>query len=48
MKDEVTKEFLAAMKEIEKILLLIDFHPYTFEEKGFAYFITYKKGKTIV
>ncbi len=48
IKDYLTEEFLTAIEEVEKILFLMDFHAYSFEEKGPAYFIKYKRGETIV
>ena len=48
IKDKLTEEFLAGIKEIENILFLLHFYPYSFEEKGTAYFIKYKKGNSIV
>ena len=48
IKDKLTEEFLAGIKEIEKILLLLQFYPHSFEKKGYAYFIKYKKGESIV
>lgn len=48
IKDKLTVEFLAGIKEIESILFLLNFYPYSFEEKGLAYFIKYKRGNSIV
>lgn len=46
--DTLTKEFLAGIEEIEKELALLHFQPYSFEEKGFAYFIKYRREETFV
>lgn len=48
IKDKLTEEFLAGIKEIEDVLSLLQFFPYSFEEKGPAYFIKYKRRNTIV
>ena len=48
MKDKLSEEFLHAVQEVESIFLLLQFKPYSFEEKGFAYYIEYKRGETIV
>jgi hypothetical protein len=48
VKDKLTEEFLVGIKEIESILFLLNFYPYSFEEKGPAYFIKYKRGGSIV
>jgi hypothetical protein len=46
--DKLTEDFLIGIKEVESILLLLHFYPDSFNEKGSAYFIRYKKNKTIV
>ncbi len=48
MKNKLTEEFLHAIKEVEDILLLLQFNPHSFEKKGFAYYIEYKRGETVV
>lgn len=48
IKGKLTEEFLAGIKEIESILYSMHFHPHSFEEKGAAYFIKYKRGQSIV
>jgi hypothetical protein len=45
---KLTEDFLAGLKEIESTLSLLNFYPYSFEEKGPAYFIKYKRGNSIV
>lgn len=48
IKDKLTEEFLAGIKEIESVLFLLQFSLHSFEEKGPAYFIKYKKGCSII
>ena len=48
MTDKFNEEFLQALKEVEKSLLALLFKPYSFEEKGFAYFVQYKRENSIV
>jgi len=48
IKDKLTEEFLEGIKEIENILFLLHFYLYSFEEKGPAYFIKYKRGNSVV
>lgn len=48
MTDKLTEEFLQALKEVEKLLLMLLFKPYSFDKKGFAYFVQYKRGNSIV
>ncbi|MDX2188246.1 MAG: hypothetical protein SFY32_00155 [Bacteroidota bacterium] len=42
IKDKLTEDFLISLKEIEPLLLDMNFKPYSFYEKGPAYFIEYK------
>ncbi len=42
MKDKITNEFLISIKEIEPLLLKLEFHPHSYFEKGLAYYIEYK------
>jgi hypothetical protein len=48
IKNKLTEDFLAGIKEIENILFLLNFSAYSFEEKGPAYFIKYKRENSIV
>lgn len=48
MKNKLTKEFLIAVNEIEPVLESLHFHQYSFEEKGFGYFVKYKRNNTYV
>ncbi|MGZ3750091.1 MAG: hypothetical protein ACXVB0_25170 [Mucilaginibacter sp.] len=48
MKDNLTKEFLAGIKEVENILIRLHFYVYSFNENGAAYYIKYKKDDIIV
>ena len=48
IKDKLTVEFLAGIKEIESVLFLLNFYPYSFEEKGLAYFVKFIRGNSIV
>lgn len=48
MKGNLTEEFLNSIDEVERILLSMLFIRHSFNEKGFAYFIEYKKASTIV
>jgi len=46
--NKLTEEFLNGLIEIELILSLMLFKKKSFQEKGFAYFVEYKKNETIV
>ena len=46
IKDKITEEFLLALKEMEPLLLTLKFVPYSYLEKGPAYYIQYKKEST--
>lgn len=49
MKDKLTNDFLQGLKEVEPILLTMLFKRHSFLEKGFAYFVEYRKeNNTIV
>jgi len=48
MKDELTKEFLSGINEVQPILLLMNFSQYSFVQKGSSYFISFKKEGTFV
>jgi hypothetical protein len=46
MKDKLTEDFLQSLKESEPILFALQFKPYSFFEKGPAYYIKYKREIT--
>jgi hypothetical protein len=48
IKDKLTDSFVKALKEIEDSLSLLLFKPCSFEKKGYAYFVQYKKGDSIL
>ena len=48
IKDKLTEDFLEGIQEIEKNFLDFMFLPFSFEKKGFAYYIQHKRGKTTV
>lgn len=43
IKDKLTEEFLLSLKEVEPLLLAMKLKPYSYFEKGPAYYIQYKK-----
>lgn len=43
MRDKLATEFLKALIEIETVLLTLLFKRHSFFEKGFAYFVEYRK-----
>jgi hypothetical protein len=48
IKDKLTEDFLVGIKEVQNILATMHFYPHSFEEKGAAYFIKYKRGSSII
>ena len=48
IKDKLTEEFLQALKEVEGVLSKMLFMKHSFFEKGFAYYIQFKRDRTIV
>jgi hypothetical protein len=48
VKDKLTQDFLKALEEVERVLSLISFVKHSFQEKGLAYFVEFKKHNTIV
>jgi hypothetical protein len=45
LKDKLTEEFLLSLKEVEPLLLTLQFKPYSYLEKG-GHYIKYKKENT--
>lgn len=48
VKDKLTEEFLQALKEVEGIFSIMSFIKHSFVERGFAYFVQFKKSNTII
>ncbi len=48
IKNNLTESFLQSVKEIQFILLEIGFIEYSFIEKGYAYYVQFKRDNTIV
>jgi hypothetical protein len=46
--NNLTEPFLDAIIEVEALLSIMLFRKKSFQEKGFAYFIEYKRNETIV
>ena len=46
LRNKLTEEFLLSLKEVEPFLLTLQFKPYSYLEKGLAYYIEYKKEST--
>lgn len=46
--DKLTEAFLNGLVEIELILSLLQFKRKSFQKKGFAYFVEYKRNQTMV
>ena len=48
LKDNLTEDFLRALKEIEAILLMMKFKRHSFFENGPAYFVEYRKDNNTI
>ncbi len=45
--NKLAEEFLDALKKNEHVLLNMSFKPFSFEKKGFAYYVQYKKDNCL-